>query len=110
MSPPEFDTKIAAMLVRRVSGARKLLSAERLSGGASQETYRLVVATECGERKLCLRRATSGSEVGPAIGTPGLATEAALMKAARAAGVPEPEVLGELDDEDGLGVGFLMEW
>jgi aminoglycoside phosphotransferase (APT) family kinase protein len=110
VSPPGFDAKIAAMIARRVSGARSLLSLERLSGGASQETYRLVVATDSGDRKLCLRRATSGAEAGPTMGTPGLATEAALMKAARAAGVPEPEVLGVLDDEDGLGAGFLMEW
>jgi aminoglycoside phosphotransferase (APT) family kinase protein len=110
VSPVKLDAKIAAMVARRVPGARSLVSAERLSGGASQETYRLVVSTESGERKLCLRRAPSGSELGPAIGNPGLATEAELMKAARAAGVPEPEVLGVLDEDDGLGAGFLMEW
>ena len=32
------------------------------------------------------------------------------MRVARAAGVPEPEVLHVLDPEGGLGAGFLMEW
>src|SRR5262245_57750051 len=41
---------------------------------------------------------------------PGLATEAMLMRAARAVGVPEPEILGVLRPEDGLGDGFIMDW
>jgi aminoglycoside phosphotransferase (APT) family kinase protein len=41
---------------------------------------------------------------------PGLAVEARLMQAAREVGVPEPEVLAVLDEADGLGAGFLMEW
>jgi len=41
---------------------------------------------------------------------PGLATEAALIRAARAAGVPEPEIFWVLTPEDGLGDGFIMEW
>src|SRR5262245_48171579 len=41
---------------------------------------------------------------------PGLATEAMLIRAARAAGVPEPEILAVLTPEDGIGDGFIMEW
>src|SRR5262245_64393894 len=43
-------------------------------------------------------------------GYPGLATEAMLIRAARAAGVPEPEILAVLMPEDGFGDGFIMEW
>ena len=32
------------------------------------------------------------------------------MQAARAAGIPEPEVLHVLDEADGLGEGFVMQW
>ena len=88
---------------------------ERLSGGASQETYRLTVSMEGeGERRLALRRAPGGANGGPARGHvsyhPGLAAEALLMQSAQAAGVPEPDVLYVLQDDDGLGEGFIMSW
>ncbi|MEM1232444.1 MAG: phosphotransferase family protein, partial [Pseudomonadota bacterium] len=41
---------------------------------------------------------------------PGLETEALLFQAARAAGVPEPQVHYVLQPDDGLGAGFIMEW
>jgi aminoglycoside phosphotransferase (APT) family kinase protein len=103
-----IDDQLAAVLARRIDGCRGVLSCERLSGGASQETYRLVIGTAAGERKLAMRRAPGAA---PRHGTnPGLATEAMLIKAARAAGVPEPEILWELTPEDGIGDGFIMEW
>jgi aminoglycoside phosphotransferase (APT) family kinase protein len=58
-----------------------------------------------------MRRAPGGvvvqSEVRVA---PGLATEALLMARAREVGVPEPEVHYVLEEADGLGEGFIMEW
>ncbi len=93
-----FEDSLDAVLQSRIGGCRGLVSAERLSGGASQETYRLVIRTDAGERKLAMRRA------------PGAVTEAMLMCAAHAAGVPEPEILHVLVPEDGLGEGFIMEW
>ncbi len=104
-----FEARLEAMLKRRIAGCRALVRAERLSGGANQETYRLETTGADGERRLCLRRAAGG------IGhhqtqAPGLATEALLMRIARAAGVPEPEVLHVLAPDDDLGEGFLMEW
>jgi len=105
----EFDDQLAAILTSRIDGCRSLLSCERLSGGASQETYRIVIGTDTGERKLAMRRAPAA--VAPRHGSyPGLATEAMLIGAARAAGVPEPEILAVLTPKDGLGDGFIMEW
>jgi aminoglycoside phosphotransferase (APT) family kinase protein len=106
-----FEAALAAVVARRLPGCHGLVSCERLSGGASQETHRLVVRTDAGERKLALRRAPGGVTA-PALshGQPGLAVEALLMQRAREAGVPEPEVLFVLREEDGLGEGFLMEW
>ena len=60
MEQAEFEAKLREVIVREIEEATDLLSAERLSGGASQETYRLRVDTSDGERLLCLRRAAGG--------------------------------------------------
>lgn len=104
-----IDEQLAAILTSRIDGCRALLSCERLSGGASQETYRIVISTDAGERKLAMRRAPAATAPRHG-GYPGLATEAMLIRAARAAGVPEPEILAVLMPEDGFGDGFIMEW
>jgi aminoglycoside phosphotransferase (APT) family kinase protein len=105
----DIEAPLASVLARRIDGCRGLVSCERLSGGASQETYRILMRTDEGERKLAMRR--SPGEAAPKHGAyPGLATEAALMRTARAAGVPEPEVYWVLTPEDSLGDGFIMEW
>lgn len=106
-----FEAKLAAVLEREIPGCRGLASVERLSGGASQETYRILIGTDAGERKLCMRRAPGGVfvEIEGRI-NPGLATEALLMRCAREVGVPEPEVYYVLAREDDLGEGFIMQW
>jgi aminoglycoside phosphotransferase (APT) family kinase protein len=105
----DINEQLAAVLSRRIDGCRDLLACERLSAGASQETYCILIRTDAGEKKLAMRRAPAGvaATVG---GYPGLATEAMLILAARAGGVPEPEILWVLRPEDGLGDGFIMEW
>jgi len=112
MDTAEFESLLGAVVARELDGCTGLESAERLSGGASQETYRLTLATAAGERVVCMRRAPGGgvehsTEVRIA---PGLATEAQLMACAREVGVPEPEVYYVLEASDGLGEGFIMEW
>ena len=87
-----------------------MIALERLSEGASQETYRIRARTVGGERLLAMRRAAGGAKPETAINAPGLAVEALLMRTARAAGVPEPEIYYVLQHQDGLGEGFLMEW
>ncbi len=106
----DFNTKLAAVLRRQIAGFETLVSAERLSGGASQETYRLVIRDAAGERRLAMRRSPGGVESLRTPGHPGLPTEAALMRFARAAGVPEPEVYAVFTAADGLGDGFVMQW
>ncbi len=104
-----MDDKLSRLLARHIPGFARLISCERLSGGASQETYRLAVQSGGGRRLLALRRgrAAAPSAFGP---VPGLNAEARLMRAARRAGVPEPEVIAILAPDDQLGEGFLMEW
>jgi len=98
------------MLERQIDGFRKLRSVERLSGGASQATYRIVIEVAgAAERTLALRQAVIREAMGLR-SAPGPATEALLMRAARDAGVPEPEIFHILEPQDDLGEGFLMEW
>ena len=106
----DFEAALTACLERAVVDFTGLVSAERLSGGASQETYRLEITTHEGPRTLAMRRAPGGEVVEPTPGHPGLAVEAKLMRLARDAGVPEPEVFHVLDAVDGLGDGFIMQW
>lgn len=105
-----LESGLARVLATRVPGFASLVSCERLSGGASQETYRLVAATPGGERHLAMRRAPGGTRAGVSAAGPGLTAEARLFVAARAAGVPEPEIVHVFGPDDGLGEGFLMEW
>jgi len=109
MPDPDEIQQLLADALLRLDGFVALHSMERLSGGASQETYRLCVDMVEGARSLALRRS-----IGPAgergFGGPGLAVEARLMALARRAGVPGPDVYMALLPEDGLGQGFVMEW
>ena len=110
MANNSFEDKLAQVLIRRVEGCSKLNSAERLSGGAAQETYRLNVTVDGNEKLLALRRASGGEHVVPSATHPGLATEALLMSCARQVGIPEPEIYYVLQREDELGDGFVMQW
>jgi len=104
----DFEERLAACLERVIPDYTGLSSARRLSGGASQETYRVEIETHGGGRNLAVRRGALGSsEAGHG---PGLAVEAELFRIARAAGVPEPEIHHVFGEADDLGEGFVMEW
>ncbi len=107
---PDFETLVAGILERNIEGFEHLLAVERLSGGASQETYRIAAMVHGSEELLAMRRAAGGVYENPDETRPGLAVEATLMQVARAAGVPEPEVFHVLTPDDGIGNGFIMEW
>jgi len=107
----ELTKPLTRVLEASVAGFARLVQVERLSGGASQETYRLTLHTNAGELLLAMRRAPGGGldEERPE-NYPGLDVEAKLMQAAAAVGVPEPEVVHVLQPEDGIGEGFIMQW
>lgn len=106
----DFEQRLARVLMREIDGCRGLEAAERLSGGANQETYRLRITTDVGASLLAFRRAAGGSGKEGSTPTVGLAGEARLMRAAGAAGVPVPTVRYVLEAGDELGDGFLMDW
>jgi aminoglycoside phosphotransferase (APT) family kinase protein len=92
---------LAAALARSGVGGG-IANLERLSGGANMESW----AFACGEEAYVLRRAPSAEVMA---GRPlDHTSEAALIRAAHAAGVPAPEVVAELAPEDGIGSGFVM--
>ena len=75
---------------------------ERLSGGANMESW----AFACGDGAFVLRRAPSADMMaGRSLDHAG---EAAVIRAAHAAGVCAPEVVAELAPDDGIGTGFVM--
>ena len=74
----------------------------RLTGGATMESWRF----SAGGADFVLRRAPSMAFME---GRPfGHDTEAAVIRAAREAGVSAPEVVTVLADTDGIGSGFVM--
>ena len=74
----------------------------RLTGGATMESWRFA----SGGEDLILRRAPSLAFI--ADRPMSHASDAAVIEAARAAGVTAPEVLTVVQESDGLGSGFIM--
>ncbi|MCZ8326260.1 MAG: phosphotransferase [Sphingomonadaceae bacterium] len=96
--------ELAAGLARALAriGLPAPAGLERLSGGANMESWRFVAGSDA----CVLRRAPSLEMMA---GRPlDHAAEAALIRAARTAGVTAPEVLVELQPDDGIGSGFVM--
>ncbi len=102
----EFESQLAAALARGLAGFDSLASAARLTGGASQETWRLEVVRNGQPQTLCLRRSAGSVDAGKI--TP--AVEARLLQVAGEAHLPVPDVLLVLAPEDGIGEGFVMSW
>ena len=101
-----FTDALSALVTRVVPGAGQATDVARLSGGASQETWSFRATGPSLDRALILRRQPAGLEM---VGKIGLETEAALMTAAGKAGVPSPNVVHVLTQDDGLGTGFVMD-
>ncbi len=96
-----IEAALAAVMQRCV-GVGEVQNLVRLSGGATMESWSFDYAGF----GYVLRRAPSMAMMeGRPFGHP---AEAALVKAAFAAGVKAPEVDGVLCDEDGLGSGYIM--
>lgn len=92
------DPSTLASVLARVLGT-SVADLVRLSGGASRETWSF--RTDDGERILQRRRPGSTDLAGT------VATEAALLRAAAAGGVPVPDVIAS-GDGDGLGAPWMV--
>jgi aminoglycoside phosphotransferase (APT) family kinase protein len=105
-------SSVAELLSRSVSawcpGATGVADVQRLSGGASQETWSFDITHPDGAIGAILRRAPPGYGAAPGRAG-GLDAEAVLMQLAHDAGVPSPKVLHVLQAADDLGIGFIMQ-
>jgi aminoglycoside phosphotransferase (APT) family kinase protein len=106
------EAHVAAGLQRLVEviapGFSNIEGVQRLSGGASQQTWAFEISGNAGSVPLILRRAAAGAGERAKM-TAGLEVEARLIAAAKTAGVPVPGIRHVLRPEDGLGHGFVME-
>ncbi|WP_316214092.1 phosphotransferase family protein [Bradyrhizobium sp. SZCCHNR2032] len=102
-----IEAALSLCVARFMPAATGVRGAAKLSGGASQETWRFDILGPGGDVGAILRRAPKGYGAAPGRAA-GLANEAALMQLAYEAGVPSPRVLHVLTPEDDLGTGFIM--
>ena len=95
---------LAGVLAERYGPGVRVRGLSRAKGGASRVTCAFEAVTEAGEtHPLILRLGTEGAEAGLP-----LTREAALMRAAGAAGVPSPEVVAAGGDDGPLGAEFVV--
>ena len=105
MTDADLAGSLAAYLAPRIgAGTVAIEGLERLPGGASRETWAFEAVPESGARlRLVLRRDPRGHQVQSS-----RREEFALLTAARAAGVPVPEVRWCEEDAGVLGAPFLV--
>jgi aminoglycoside phosphotransferase (APT) family kinase protein len=96
---PEALTRLAV----RLSGeGARAVDAQRLTGGASMETWAFAIEGPKGREEMILRRRAGAFDPETSRST-SLAAEAALIAAARAKGAPAPPLVHLCDEADGLG-------
>ena len=105
----ELAPTLQAVLAHRLGQSGTLQGLQRLTGGATKQTWAFDWV-HAGGREHCILQLLDESTAPPAgARLPKLNAEhdAALMTAARAAGVPAPELLLLLAPQDGLGAGYV---
>ena len=107
----EFLPALERALRTAVPNLTGTVGLNRLSGGASQETWSFDALCEGEVIPLILRRSPGGqprltSETSTSVP---LETEAIAIEASRAAGVKAPRVRDVLKEADGVGQGYVMD-
>jgi aminoglycoside phosphotransferase (APT) family kinase protein len=96
---PEALSRLA---IRLGGKHAELKDAQRLSGGASMETWAFAIEGERGREELILRRRSAPFDPETSRST-SLAAEASLIRAVAALGAPAPPLVHLCDEADGLG-------
>jgi len=104
-------TRLHEFLKARLGPDIHSVEATLLTGGASQETWRIDLTLDGTAKTYCLRRAKdSEAEQSLDLGGVGLTVEADLIESASLAGVKAPNIIARIQPQDDLGIGFLMDW
>jgi aminoglycoside phosphotransferase (APT) family kinase protein len=107
LDQPRLSEALQRIAPSMAGGPANVEDVRRLSGGASQETWSFRLASRGEDRPLILRRRPDGlTERDERTVT--LATEAALIQAVAARGVPVPPIVRVCPAEDGLGEAYVM--
>jgi len=98
----DVPAQLAKLAVRLAGQGARVEGAQRLSGGASMETWAFAVVSPKGREELILRRRSGAFDPETSRST-SLAAEAALIAAVRATGAPVAPLAHLCDEADGLG-------
>jgi aminoglycoside phosphotransferase (APT) family kinase protein len=110
MAAAEFQPAFEAALKRGIPGFERITMMNRLSGGASQETWAFDGVVNGVTEPFILRRSPGGvPRVTENTSSIGLATEALAITESRKFGVAAPRVPYLLTEKDGMGDGYVME-
>ena len=90
-------SRVLADALRTIPGDSRVTELRRLSGGASRETWQLTF----GGSPLILQRQRAGD-------VRDMSVEVAVLRAARAGGVPVPEVIAASSDPSQLGAPYMV--
>lgn len=103
--PVALQARLAALLPRLLPGVQHCIGLQRLSAGATLQTWSFDAVGEACMHPLILRRSPGGLRGQESLSLP---LEAALVQSLAGSGVPVAEVIYTLQPADGLGDGFLM--
>src|SRR5262249_18280970 len=103
-----IEDQLGRCVVSWCPGATGVTGAAKLSGGASQETWRFDITHPDGPIGAILRRSPKGYGAAPTRAA-GLAAEAQLMQLAFEAGLPSPRAVAAPVAAADLGTGFIMQ-
>lgn len=95
---------LGELLTRRWGEPVEVSELDRLSGGASRETWTLVADLPSGERHRLVLRRDPPAEPRPDV----LVREASALRAAGARGVPEPGLIAWSDTSAELGAAYIL--
>ncbi len=107
MDRAELATRLAAGYRRRGLGDVTVASLQRLSAGASAETWRFDRVVDGASRTMIVQVFTGEKQFAVALDK---RTQGLVQQAAHAAGIATPRIDLVFDSEDGLGEGFVSEF
>ncbi|MFN3232528.1 MAG: phosphotransferase family protein [Alphaproteobacteria bacterium] len=103
----DFESALGAATAKYVDGATGITGLQRLTAGASQETWSFDAVTGQGTVPLILRRSPGGVPESEAKAI-SQQNEAKVVQICFNHGVKAPEILFTLEEADDLGVGYVM--